>query len=139
VSTLLSEILIVIFAVAVVSGLEIIFEKLHRRITGRRFKEYHAPLGRFIFLFSFVIAALILTAAILGGYPFAVVFAIFAFAGPFLEWTVGTVYLKLSGRRLWTYHAFSISSHTSWVAALVWGIAGVIFLLLENPVYSTLF
>jgi len=51
-------------------------------------------------------------------------FSLFGLIG---EWTLGFVYHKLMGQRLWTYHKYSIGKYTSFLVLPLWGGAGVIF------------
>jgi hypothetical protein len=115
--------------------LETVVLEVHSRITGRRAKEHHVALGRFLFFLIFTALAFTL---VVGQHGLTVIsaFLIFAGLGTALEWFLDFLYELMVGEPLWSYHLYTITKHTSLLAALVWGIAGILFLFLAQTVHS---
>ncbi len=61
-------------------------------------------------------------------------FVVSAVIGLLFEYGVGKFYHMTLNRRLWTYSRYSLNGYTSWLAAPMWGIAGVVFWLLSSGV-----
>lgn len=125
--------LLVLFLFMVVGGvlLEVVFSKIYFHLTRKHYKKHHYSLGKYLFLLTMPIIALILV-TYWQGITIPKIFFIFALLGPTLEWTVGFSYYMIVGERLWTYHRYAINKHTSLLSIPFWGLAGVLFLLLAK-------
>ncbi len=121
--------LIYFFAVAGGALFEALVFYLHRRITKKVYKTYRFSMARFLGLLSFPLLAS-LAIVLMTGFQLLTVFLVFAVVGTVLEWIFGFCYLQVVGQRLWTYHRFPISGHTSLLSVPFWGIAGIMFWLL---------
>ncbi len=51
-----------------------------------------------------------------------------------LEYFLGLAYHKTLNHRLWVYKKFSLNGYTSWLALPLWGIFGIVFLLLSKSI-----
>lgn len=126
-----SEQLFLIYFFAVSGGalLEALLFYAHKKVTGKLHKTYHFSLARFLGLLFFPLLATGTMLWFTGG-QLVMVFLVFSVVGTVLEWTLGFCYQQIVGQRLWTYHRFPISGHTSLLSIPFWGIAGVMFWLL---------
>ncbi len=91
-----------------------------------RWREYIALLA----------APLLCVAYLIYSYDIKVLYLFVAsmVVGLLLEYGMGLFYHKTLNRRLWTYGRYSIQGYTSWLAAPMWGVGGVIFWILSNKV-----
>lgn len=49
-----------------------------------------------------------------------------------LEWLVGFSYRVIMGENMWTYHRLELYGFTSFLSLPLWGLIGVVFLLLTQ-------
>lgn len=104
---------------------------LYYRKTGHHYKEHHFTYGKYL-LFLIIPCIIFLLEAHIYGMVLVKVFAGSMIIGTFLEWTLGFVFYKIVGVKLWTYHVYPLGEYTSYLSIVFWGFAGVFFVLLAR-------
>ncbi|HVU59510.1 MAG TPA: hypothetical protein VHC98_01600 [Candidatus Saccharimonadales bacterium] len=107
--------------------------KLAGWYVGRRWHGHRFTFGRYGLLLAGPLLAVVY-ASWRAGFAVPVVFVASAVVGPVLEFLTGRAYAHVVGTRLWSYHRFDFSGNTSWLAAPIWGLAGVLALLIARAV-----
>ncbi len=109
--------------------LEDIGNKLYKKIAKRPQRTIHFSIGRYLFLLLVPLLS-VLFMTFIHGLSIIQAYILFAIVGTLLEWLVGFSYHQIVGQKLWTYHRYSLTGYTSFLATPIWGLAGVLFLLL---------
>lgn len=126
-----NNLLIFISLVAGGVGLEAIVSDLYFKVTKKHLRKNHFTLGKYFYLLLFpFIATIVLINQ--EGMSILQVFFLFSALGTIFEWLIGYSYNKIVGSRLWTYHKYSINGHTSFLSIPLWGLAGILFWLIEK-------
>ncbi len=111
--------------------LEYIFEKAHFVVFKKRRKTHYFPAGKFLYFLIFPLMSVIFVATQLQ-IPIIFGFLIFSIVGTTAEYFLGYTFHKIVGRKLWTYHTYSIGGYTSWLSIPLWGIGGIFFWLISR-------
>lgn len=126
---------ITIFLVLIVGGfiIESIFAQIHFLVYRNHFKKYNFSFGRYLFYLLFPLVALIYSFVSVG-YQILPIFLAFSIIGTTIEWLAGFSYHMILGQRLWSYHRYSIGRYTSLLSIPLWGVAGVLFWMLNRVI-----
>ena len=83
---------------------------------------------KFCYLLSLpMLAVLVITQRI--GIVVLYIFIISSLVGTLFEWLAGFAYEYVVGKRLWTYHDYTLNEYTSMLSIPLWGFAGVLLWL----------
>ncbi len=118
----LAIVILGVFAVAVAT-------KQPRRSHKKGSKQFNFK--RYILHMLFPMLAVVLAYQNIGT-PVVYVFIAGAVAGLVLEYLVGASFSFIEGARLWRYYHYDISGNTSWLVLPIWGMAGVMCLLIAR-------
>ena len=110
-------------------GLDVLVKDIHFLITRTHYKEHHFVVGRYVIslMLPFILLFIIYIHL---GYSVLNVFLASAILGTFAEWFAGWWFYKIMGIRLWTYHKYAITKYTSFLSIPLWGIAGILLMLI---------
>ncbi|MBI2589389.1 hypothetical protein HYW35_04290 [Candidatus Saccharibacteria bacterium] len=104
---------------------------IERRIARAIYKDRKFRLSRYFLVLFFP-----LTATAFATYQVGIkalyVFIVSAGIGCFLEYKLNSAYSAVVGKRLWKYYKYNINSNTSPLCIPLWGMAGVMFLLIAR-------
>lgn len=113
--------------------IESLVSQTHFLLFGKQFKKYHYKFGRYLFYLMFPVVALVFSLFFASPEVLSI-FLAFSVIGPALEWLAGFSYHMVVGQRLWTYHRYSIGGYTSFFTIPLWGLAGILFWLLNKVI-----
>jgi hypothetical protein len=111
--------------------LEMIFQQLYFKISGKKLKKNYFSWSKYFFMLIPISIAIALYTFKFGS-SITKVFMIFSIIGTCFEWAIGFLYHQIMGQRLWTYHNYSIQGYSSFLTIPLWGTAGVLFWLLAQ-------
>ncbi|MEK7095708.1 MAG: hypothetical protein AAB896_00225 [Patescibacteria group bacterium] len=104
---------------------------IEKKIARAIYDDHKFRLSRYFLVLFFPLTA---TAAAIYqiGIKVLYVFIVSASIGCFMEYKLNSAYSAVVGRRLWKYYKYNIDSNTSPLCIPLWGMGGVLFLLIAR-------